>query len=96
MREYHMREYRPTEESQMYCVSLGPYNGSARVGPLIVHGLCAALMKWGIEWVKVAQARERPVGKLIWRIVDFVTARTVDLTRAPLPSSATATPVTGS
>jgi hypothetical protein len=66
----------------MYCVSLGPYNGSARVGPLIVHGLCAAL--------------ERPVGKLIWSIVDFVTARTVDLTRAPLAYAATATPGTGS
>ena len=44
----------------------------------------AAFIKWGIEWVKVAQARERPVGKLIWAIVDIVTARTVDLSRAPL------------
>ena len=68
----------------MYAVSLGPYNGSARVGALTVHGVIAALIKWGIEWVKVAQAQERPVGKLIWSIVDVVTARTVDLKRAPL------------
>ena len=79
-----MRHYIPTEESEMYCVSLGPYNGSARVGPLIVHGLFAALIKWGIEWVKVAQAREKQVGMLIWSGVDAVTARSVDLTRAPL------------
>jgi hypothetical protein len=83
-----MRQYVPTEESEMYCVSLGPYNGSARVGPLIVHGLFAALIKWGIEWVKVAQAQERPVGRLIWSGVDIVTARTVDLTRSPLATVA--------
>ena len=53
----HLRQYRPTENSLMYCVSLGPYNGSARVGSLQVHGIIAALMKWGIEWVKVAEVR---------------------------------------
>jgi hypothetical protein len=72
----------------MYCVSLGPYNGSAKVGAVQVHGVLAALIKWGIEWVKVAQVRERPVGTFVWAMVDFITARTVDVGRAPLSPAA--------
>ena len=82
------REYVPSEESRMYCVSLGPYNGSAKVGAVQVHGVLAALIKWGIEWVKVAQVRERPVGTFVWAMVDFITARTVDVGRAPLSPAA--------
>ena len=44
--------------------------------------------QWGIEWVKVAQVRERPVGTFVWAMVDFITARTVDVGRAPLSPAA--------
>jgi hypothetical protein len=37
------REFVPTR----FCTS--------RVGALQVHGVLAAFIKWGIEWVKVAQ-----------------------------------------
>ena len=37
------------------CVCVCWFKGSARLGPVHLHGMLAAFIKWGIEWVKVAQ-----------------------------------------
>jgi len=83
-----MHHYIPSLESRMYCLSLGKYSGSVRLGHFTLNGFVAALLKWGIEWTKVAQARGRPVGRVLWRLSDALTSRTVDhhKTRPPPPS----------
>ena len=51
-----------------------------------------AILKWMLEWTKVAEAAERPVGLLFWRVAD---ATSNFLTRhgiIPLPATAAAEP----
>jgi hypothetical protein len=42
----------------MDCACVCWFKGSARLGPVHLHGMLAAFIKWGIEWVKVAQASD--------------------------------------
>jgi NADH dehydrogenase FAD-containing subunit len=57
----------------VYVVSLGRYDGSLGFNNLVVNGSVAALMKWIIEWTKVAQMEGRPIGIAIWAIGDALT-----------------------
>ena len=58
------------EMPQIYCVSLGPYDGVLVFNWLVVPGPVAAVFKWLVEWTKVASVRGRPVGRLFWDIAD--------------------------
>ena len=58
------------ELPQIYCVSLGPYDGVLVFNWLVVPGPVAAVFKWLVEWTKVASVRGRPVGRLFWEIAD--------------------------
>jgi len=71
-------------ESNMYCISLGPTDASMRFGDAVVNGFFAAFVKWSVEWSKVAQAQDRLVGLLLWKMSDYVTSVTVDKDSQPL------------
>lgn len=68
----------------MYVVSLGYGDASLRFGPIVINGFLPAFLKWGVEWSKVAQQRGRPIGALLWRLADLVTASTVDAGSLPI------------
>lgn len=70
--------------SNMYCISLGPTAASFRYGNTVINGFFAAFVKWCVEWSKVAQARNRLVGLLLWQMSDHVTSLTVDKDSQPL------------
>ncbi len=38
---------------------------------LVLGGWVVALVKWLLEWTKVAAAQQRPVGVLFWKVADF-------------------------
>jgi len=57
----------------VYVVSLGRYNGSLGFNQMVMQGPIAALVKWFIEWTKVAQMEGRPIGLLTWELGDAVT-----------------------
>lgn len=54
-------------------VSLGRYDGSLVFNEFELGGILAALMKWILEWTKVAAMEWRPVGLLVWAIGDGIT-----------------------
>ena len=37
---------------------------------LVLSGWLVALVKWLLEWTKVAAAQQRPVGVLFWKVAD--------------------------
>jgi len=57
----------------VYVVSLGRYDGSLGFNSLVVNGAVAALVKWILEWTKVAQVEGRPIGTFVWAIADAIT-----------------------
>jgi len=57
----------------VYVVSLGPCDGSLGFNEVVVNGTLAAMVKWFIEWTKVAQMEGRPLGALVWGFGDAVT-----------------------
>jgi len=64
----------------VYVVSLGRYYASLGFNNLVINGCIASLMKWFIEWTKVKQMADRPIGLLIWAIgdaVSFILSRTL-------------------
>ena len=69
-----------SKSPQVFCVSLGKrsavlsFNGLVLGAPGGCFSWIAALVKWGLEWSKVASCEERPIGTCLWRFADFVTA----------------------
>jgi len=57
----------------VYVVSLGRYDGCLGFNELVINGALAALVKWVIEWTKVREMENRPIGKLIWWLGDEFT-----------------------
>jgi len=57
----------------VYVVSLGRYDGSLGFNSLVVNGPLAALVKFVLEYTKVAQMEGRPIGHFIWAVGDAVT-----------------------
>jgi hypothetical protein len=57
---------------QIYCLSLGPHDATLGFNGLVINGMAAAVMKWVLEWTKVAAARGAPVGALFWHVADVV------------------------
>jgi len=55
----------------VYVLSLGKWDGVIGFNSLTVPGPVAALMKWIIEFTKVRQMLNRPVGLLVWVIGDW-------------------------
>jgi len=55
---------------KIFCLSLGRYDASLGFNWLVLNGWLPALVKWLLEWTKVAAAGERPVGVLFWRLAD--------------------------
>ena len=59
---------------RIYCVSLGEASGILVFNGIAISGMLAAVTKRLIEWTKVAQSDERPVGTLLWRAADATSA----------------------
>jgi NADH dehydrogenase FAD-containing subunit len=56
----------------IYDLSLGKYDATLAFNSLVLNGGLAAVVKWMLEWTKVAAASHRPVGIVFWIIADFV------------------------
>ena len=56
----------------IYAMSLGKYDGSLGMNGLVLHGVLPAVVKWMLEWTKVAAARQQQIGVLFWIIADVV------------------------
>merc|ERR1712160_130653 len=48
----------------IYNLSLGKYDATLGFNSLVINGTLAAIVKWLIEWTKVAAAKRRPIGIL--------------------------------
>jgi len=72
LRRYPMAVVGAQTTPVLYCLSLGKYDASLGFNWLVINGSLAAFMKWVLEWSKVAQAREAPVGVLAWKFGDCV------------------------
>lgn len=69
---------------RVYCVSLGKHAAVMSFNGVVLGGWLPAIMKWLLEWTKVAACEERPVGTLFWKFAD---AQTAWITRYLLPVS---------
>ena len=56
---------------KIFNLSLGKYDATLGFNDLVVHGPLAAVVKWLLEWTKVAAAANRPVGVAFWIFADF-------------------------
>lgn len=56
----------------IYCISLGKYHATLGFNGFVVNGFIAAVLKWIIEWTKVAAVRKQPIGIFFWQFGDFV------------------------
>ena len=75
---------------QVYCVSLGKHSAALAFNGIVLSGWLPAMMKWLLEWTKVAACEERPVGTLFWSIADGQTAllsRTILPVPEPYPTA---------
>jgi len=72
---------------QVFCVSLGKHSAALAFNGVVLGGWLPALMKWLLEWTKVAASEERPVGTLFWTIADGMTAL-ISRTVLPPPPAA--------
>ena len=57
---------------KIWCLSLGRYAACLGFNGLVCTGWWVAVVKWMLEWTKVAAAAEKPVGILFWRVSDGV------------------------
>ena len=55
---------------KIYCLSLGKYSAVLAFNGLVLSGWYVAVIKWLLEWTKVAAAGERPVGVFFWWFAD--------------------------
>ena len=55
---------------KIYCLSLGKYDAVLAFNGLILAGWYVAVIKWLLEWTKVAAAGERPIGIFFWWFAD--------------------------
>lgn len=55
----------------IYNISLGKYDASVGFNGVVFNGPVAALLKWVLEWTKVAAAAERPIGVWFWHLADW-------------------------
>jgi NADH dehydrogenase FAD-containing subunit len=82
-----------TVTPKIYDLSLGKYDATLGMNSLVIHGGLAAVVKWLLEWTKVAAAQQRPIGILFWIIADFVSnllGRTILPTATPAATSVAA------
>jgi len=56
---------------KIFCLSLGKYSATLGFNGLVVSGTVPALIKWLLEWTKVACAQQRPVGVAFWTFSDL-------------------------
>jgi len=59
-----------TTTPKIWCLSLGRYDAVVGFNGLVMSGWYVAVLKWLLEWTKVAAAGERPVGILFWKVCD--------------------------
>jgi len=55
---------------KIYCLSLGKYSAVLAFNGLVLSGWYVAVIKWMLEWTKVAAAVERPIGVFFWWFAD--------------------------
>merc|ERR1712185_235772 len=56
---------------KIFCLSLGEHDGSLGFNSLIINGSLAAIVKHFLEWSKVRQQADTPLGRLIWVFGDW-------------------------
>jgi len=57
---------------KIFCLSLGQHDASLGFNSLIINGWLAALVKHFLEWSKVRQQADTPLGRGIWVLGDWV------------------------
>jgi uncharacterized membrane protein YphA (DoxX/SURF4 family) len=57
---------------KIWCLSLGRYDACLGFNGVVLSGWWVAVVKWMLEWTKVAAAGERPIGIIFWKISDGV------------------------
>ena len=57
---------------KIWCLSLGRYYAVVGFNGLVLCGWYVAVLKWLLEWTKVAAAAERPIGIFFWKVADGV------------------------
>lgn len=71
---------------KVYCISLGEYDGVLIFNSIVLYGVVggfiAAIVKWLLQWTKVAAAANRAVGILFWELADFMS---IQISRWILP-----------
>lgn len=71
---------------KVYCISLGKYDGVLIFNSIVLYGFIggfiAAVVKWLLEWTKVAAAANRTVGVLFWEFADLMS---IQISRWILP-----------
>jgi len=76
---------------KVYCISLGKYDGVLVFNQIVLYGVLggfvAAVMKWLLEWTKVAAAAGREVGIQFWELADFMSVL-ISKWLLPLPDPA--------
>ena len=78
---------------QVYCVSLGKHAAAMAFNGLVLGGWLPSVVKWLLEWTKVAACEEPPIGTLFWVVGDAATAllsKTLLPVPQPAPAMATA------
>ena len=70
---------------RVFCVSLGKHSAVMAFNGLVLAGWMPALLKWGLEWTKVAACAERPIGTLFWEVADLMTALITRVGILPVP-----------
>jgi len=80
---------------KIYCLSLGKYDAILCFNGLIVSGWFVAVIKWILEWTKVAAAAEKPVGIFFWWFSDTMSA-VLSRTILPPPDKKDKVPSRGS
>ena len=56
---------------KIWCLSLGRYYAVVGFNGLVMCGWWVAVLKWLLEWTKVAAAGERPIGIFFWKMADM-------------------------
>lgn len=55
---------------KIWCLSLGKYDAVVGFNGLVLCGWYVAVLKWLLEWTKIAAAAERPIGIVFWKVAD--------------------------
>ena len=62
----------PALTPKIYAISLGKYDGVVVFNWLTISGIVAAVIKWLLEWTKVAAVKNSVIGCAFWKVADYM------------------------